>query len=82
MLNFLASILFILLKKVNKIFINFLLNAFVNIILGKFALKCNIEELNQSSVQSTLLHDFMVLKACVTEFNIDVNFNKYFIKRW
>jgi hypothetical protein len=69
MLNFLASILFKLLKKVNKIFINFWLNAFVNIILGNFALKCNIEELNQSSVQSTLLHDFMVLKACVTEFN-------------
>ncbi len=63
-------------------FINFGLNALLNIILGKFALKCNIEELNQSSVQSTLLHDFMVLKACVTEFNIDVNFNKYFVKRW
>ncbi len=42
MLNFLASILFILLKKVNKIFINFLLNAFVNIILDikKMKLEC------------------------------------------
>jgi hypothetical protein len=82
MFNFLASILFILPKKVNKIFINFWLNAFVNIILGMFALECNIEELNQSIVQSTLFHDFIVIKACVTEFNIDINFNKYFVKRW
>ena len=65
-----------------KMFINFWLNALLNIILGKFALKCNIEELNQSIHQSTLLHDFIVLKACITEFNIDVNFNKYFVKRW
>jgi hypothetical protein len=65
MLKFLASILFKLLKKVIKIFINFWLNALLNIILGKFALKCNIEELNQSILQSTLLHDFIVLKACV-----------------